>query len=132
MELLKLKFGLTVVDLGAWDDGGRAVISSSDLLLVVLSPEVASLQTTAATLRMVKSLNVPDDKVLLVLNQVMLKPGLTTAAIEKALGRPLAAMVPYDDGQTQALGQGAPLVLSQPSSLLAIGMKHLIQVLAPA
>jgi pilus assembly protein CpaE len=114
------------------DDAGRVAVQASDLVVIVLAPEVASLQTTAATLRVVKSLNVPDDKVLLVLNQVMLKPGLTTAAIEKALGRPLAATVPYDDGQIQALGQGTPLVLSQPNSLLATGMKHLIQVLAPS
>jgi pilus assembly protein CpaE len=132
LEILKPMFGVTIIDLGVLDDAGRVAVQASDLVAIVLAPEVASLQTTAATLRVLKSLNVPDDKVLLVLNQVMLKPGLSTAAIEKALGRPLAAMLPYDDGQIQALGQGTPLVLSQPNSLLATGMKHLIQVLAPS
>ena len=130
LELLKLKFGLTVVDLGAWDDGGRAVISSSDLLLVVLSPEVASLQTTAATLRIIKAMNVSDEKSPLVLNCVAPKPGLAASAIEKALGRPLTIGLPYDELQVQALGQGAPLILSQPAAPLAAGVRQLIQILS--
>jgi Flp pilus assembly CpaE family ATPase len=130
LELLKFKFGLTVVDLGAWDDGGRAVIASSDLLLVVLSPEVASLQTTAATLRIIKAMNVSDEKSPLVLNCVAPKPGLAASAIEKALGRPLTIGLPYDELQVQALGQGTPLILSQPAAPLAAGVRQLIQILS--
>jgi len=130
LGLLKLKFGLTVVDLGAWDDAGRTVISSSDLLLVVLSPEVASLQTTAATLRILKAMNVPDEKSPLVLNCVTPKPGLAASAIEKALGRPLTLGLPYDELQVQALGQGTPLILSQPAAPLAAGVRQLIHVLS--
>lgn len=130
LGLLKLKFGVTVVDLGAWDNGGRAVILSSDPLLVVLSPEVASLQTTAATLRIIKAMNVPDEKLSLVLNCVAPKPGLAASAIEKALGRPLTIGLPYDELQVQALGQGTPLILSQPAAPLAAGVRQLIQILS--
>jgi pilus assembly protein CpaE len=130
LGLLKLKFNLTVVDLGAWDDAGRAVISSSELLLVILSPEVASLQTTAATLRVIKAMNVPDEKSPLVLNCVVPKAGLAASAIEKALGRPLTIGLPYDELQVQALGQGAPLALSQPAAPLAASVRQLIQVLS--
>jgi pilus assembly protein CpaE len=131
LGLVKPMFGATVVDLGALDDPGRAIVQASDFVVIVLSPEVASLQTTAATLRVLKSLNIPEAQVLLALNQTMIKPGLSAAAIEKALGRPLAVSVPYDDGQLPALGQGTPLALSQPNSPLASGVKQLIQVLAP-
>jgi len=130
LGLLKLKFGVTVVDLGAWDDAGRAVISASDLLLVVLSPEVASLQTTAATLRILKAMNVPDEKSPLVLNCVAPKAGLAASAIEKALGRPLTIGLPYDELQVQALGQGVPLILSQPAAPLVAGVRQLIQALS--
>jgi pilus assembly protein CpaE len=130
LGLLKFKFGITVVDLGTWDDTGRAVISSSDLLLVVLTPEVASLQTTAATLRIIKAMNVPDEKLPLVLNCVAPKAGLSASAIEKALGRPLTIGLPYDELQMPALGQGAPLALSQPAAPLAAGVRQLIQALS--
>jgi len=132
LELLKSTLGTTVVDLGAWDAAGCAAISLSDLIIVVLTPDVASLQTTAATLRAIKTLNVSDEKVVLVLNHVTPHPGLSTAAIEKALGRALHASLPYDEAQHNALGQGEPLALSQPESPLASGVQQLVQVLAPA
>ena len=68
---------------------------------------------------------------LLVLNQPTPKVGLSSTAIEKALGRPLTIGVPYDDAQSQALAQGAPLVISQPNSPMVVGVKQLIQALVP-
>ena len=129
LAMLKAAFSATVVDLGTFDDAGRAAILSSDLVLLVLTPEVASLQTTAATLRTVKALNVPDDRVLLVSNQVALRPGLSPAAIEKALGRKLFANLPYDEAQIEALGRGVPLMPGQFSSPLAAGVRQLVQAL---
>lgn len=130
LAMLKAAFGATVVDLGTFDDAGRAAILSSDIVLLVLTPEVASLQTTAATLRTLKGLNVPDDRVLLVSNQVALRPGLSPAAIEKALGRNLFANLPYDEAQIEALGRGVPLMPGQSSSPLAAGVRQLVQALA--
>jgi len=130
LAMLKAAFGATVVDLGTLDDAGRAAILSSDFVLLVLTPEVASLQTTAATLRTIKALNVPDDRVLLVSNQVALRPGLSPAAIEKALGRNLFANLPYDEAQIEALGRGVPLMPGQSSSPLAAGVRQLVQALA--
>ena len=124
LVMLKAAFGATVVDLGTFDDAGRAAILSSDLVLLVLTPEVASLQTTAATLRTIKALNVPDDRVLLVSNQVALRPGLSPAAIEKALGRKLFANLPYDEAQLEALGRGVPLMPGQFNSPLATGVRN--------
>jgi pilus assembly protein CpaE len=130
LAMLKAAFGATVVDLGTLDDAGRAAILSSDFVLLVLSPEVASLQTTAATLRTLKALNMPDDRVLLVSNQVALRPGLSPAALEKALGRKLFANLPYDEAQIEALGRGVPLMPGQYSSPLAAGVRQLVQALA--
>jgi Flp pilus assembly CpaE family ATPase len=132
LAVLKPMFGAMIIDLSTLDAAGRTVVSTADFVAVTLSPEVASLQTTAATLRVLKSVNIPDEKILLVLNQVSPKPGLSGAAIEKALGRPLTVSVPYDDAQGQALAQGTPLALSQSNSALALTVRQLIQALAPA
>jgi pilus assembly protein CpaE len=130
LAMLKTTFGATVIDLGTLDDAGRTAIMGSDFVLVVLAPEVASLQTTAATLRTIKGLNVPDDRVLLVSNQVALRPGLSPAAIEKALGRNLFANLPYDEAQIEALGRGVPLMPGQFNSPLAAGVRQMVQALA--
>jgi len=131
MGLLKPLFGAVVVDLGALDEAGRAVVTTSDLVAIVLSPEVASLQTAAATLRVLKTLNVPDERVLLMLNQITPRAGLSSSAIEKALGRPIAVSVPYEDAQNQALAQGMPLAIGQPTSPLVVSLRQFIQA-APA
>jgi DNA-binding response OmpR family regulator len=132
LGLLKPGFGATIADLGAFGDVGRAALAVSDLILTVLSPEVASLQTSAATLRTLKALNVPDHKIMLVANNVAPRFSLSTAAIEKALGRTLCANLPYDEAQAQALSQGSPLMVSQPDSPLADGVRQLIQAMSPA
>ncbi len=132
LGILKPGFGATIVDLGTLGDGGRAALASSDLILTILSPEVASLQTSAATLRTLRALNVPDERIMLVVNNVAPRFGLSIAAIEKALGRPLCANVPYDETQAQALGQGNPLMVSRPESPLADSVRQLIQAMSPA
>ncbi|MBL8055835.1 MAG: hypothetical protein JNK29_04010, partial [Anaerolineales bacterium] len=38
--------------------------------------------------------------------------------VEKALGRPLDAVLPFDRAQGPALAQGLPLILSQPQAPL--------------
>jgi Flp pilus assembly CpaE family ATPase len=68
----------------------------------------------------------------LVANNVAPRFSLSTAAIEKALGRTLCANLPYDEAQAQALSQGSPLMISQPDSPLADGVRHLIQAMSPA
>jgi pilus assembly protein CpaE len=129
--LLKPMFGVLVVDLGTLDEAGRAVATLSDLVAVVLSPDVASLQSAAAALRVLKSSNIADDKVSLILNQVTPRAGLSNAAIEKALGRSIAVSLPYEDAQGQALAQGIPLAVGQSSSPLVASLSQFIQV-APA
>jgi pilus assembly protein CpaE len=132
LGMLKPAFGATIVDLSALGEGGRAAISASDLVMVILSPDVASLQTAAAMLRVLKTMNVPDSRILLVSNQVAPRFGLSTTAIEKALGHPVLANLAYDEAQSQALSQGAPVMISQPDSPLATGVRQLVQAMAPA
>ncbi len=131
LGVLRPAFGATIVDVSSLDEAGRTAISMSDFVVLLFLPEVASLQTTAATLRALKALNLPEDKVILVLNQVTPLPGLSTAAIEKALNRTLRVCLPYDEAQMQALGQGTPLVINQPDSALATVVRQLVQTLAP-
>lgn len=124
LELLRDRFRRVIVDAPSTLNGAtRAALQVADEIWLVLAPEVASLQTTVATLRAFKTLNVSDAKVALVSNQVMARAGLGQPAIEKALNRPVAASLPYDEAQPAAFGQGTPLMLSQPDSPLAAAIR---------
>ena len=124
---LQGKFARVVIDLpGAWGPIAQAAIGSADTIWLVLAPEVGSLQSTVGALRALKAAKIPDEKIELIANQNMPRPGLALPAIEKALGHGFKGSLPYDENQNAALGQGAPLLLSQPESPLAAAIKALV------
>jgi pilus assembly protein CpaE len=124
LGMLRERFQRVIVDAPPVLNGAaRAALQVADEIWLVLTPEVASLQSTVAMLRALKALDIKDDKVAIVSNQVTPRPALTVPVIEKALNRPLAAQLPYDEAQPVAFGQGAPLMLSQPQSLFAAAIR---------
>lgn len=127
INTLQGKFARVVIDLpGVWVPIAQAAINNVDTIWLVLAPEVGSLQSTVGALRALKANKVPDEKIELIANQNMPRPGLALPAIEKALGHGFKGKLPYDENQVAALGQGAPLLLSQPESPLAAAIKALV------
>lgn len=127
IHALQGAFARVVIDLpNAWGPVVQTAISSADTIWLVLSPEVGSLQSTVGALRAMKAAKVPDEKIELIANQNMPRPSLALPAIEKALGHGFKGKLPYDENQNAALGQGAPLILSQPDSPLAAAIKALV------
>jgi pilus assembly protein CpaE len=126
LTALQGKFAHVVIDLPAqWTPLTITALTAMDVVWLVLAPEVGSLQSTVGALRAMKAAKIPDEKIELIANQNMLKPGLALPAMEKALGHGFKGHLPYDETQSAALGQGAPLMLSQPDSPLAAAIKAL-------
>jgi pilus assembly protein CpaE len=126
LNVLQGKFTRVVIDMpGIWGPVLEAAIGTADVVWLVLAPEVGSLQSTVGALRAMKTAKVPDEKIELIANQNTPRPGLALPAIEKALGHGFKGKLPYDENQNAALGQGAPLTLSQPDSPLAAAIKAL-------
>ncbi|HJW83438.1 MAG TPA: response regulator [Anaerolineae bacterium] len=124
LRLLREKFQRVIVDAPpVLNSAARAALQAADEIWLVLAPEVGSLQSTVAALRALKALDIDDEKVAVISNQVTPRPGLTTPAIEKALNRTLAAALPYDEAQSVAFGQGAPLMIARPESAFAAAIR---------
>jgi DNA-binding response OmpR family regulator len=124
---LQGKFAHVVIDVPAqWTPLTLAALNTVDTIWLVLAPEVGSLQSTVGALRAMKAAKIPDERIELIANQHMPRAGLALPAIEKALGHGFKGRLPYDDSQNAALGQGAPLMLSQPDSPLAAAIKALL------
>jgi DNA-binding response OmpR family regulator len=123
---LHQKFSRVVIDApSAWNPLTTAIVSAVDTIWLIVAPEVSSLQSTVGALRAMKVAKVPDEKIELIANQTMVKPGLALASIEKALGHGFKGKLPFDDAQGAAVSQGVPLMLSQPDSPLAAAIKEL-------
>jgi CheY-like chemotaxis protein len=116
---LRSLFGDVIVDAAPVLDGPtESALAAAAVVLVVLAPDVASVQTTTGTLRALRDLAVPDEAVRVVLNHVSPEPGLPQSAVEKALNREMNAVLPFDRGQAAALVHGTPLGLNQAASPL--------------
>lgn len=107
------------------DDATQAALSVGKSLVLLVAPEVGSVETTRGTLRALPALGVSDAQVRAVLNHPAAEAAVPQAAVEKALGRPLEAVLPFDPAQAAALAQGLPLILSQPQSPLAQALVQL-------
>jgi pilus assembly protein CpaE len=128
LDAFKNQFDLVVIDAPPLIDVvAAAALDGSDLIVLVLTPEVGAIQATVAMLQVMDEM---EDKVLVVLNQVSPQPGVPEAAIEKALRRPLALKIPYDPAQVAALPQGKPLAWAQPASPLAVAAGKLLALVA--
>ena len=129
LNVLQSKFARVIIDMpGIWHPITLAALNAAETIWLVLAPEIGALQSTVGTLRAMKMAKIPDDKVELIANQTMSKPGLALPAIEKALGHGFKGKLPHDEAQNNAISQGAPLMLSQPDSPLAMAIKELVQL----
>jgi len=94
-------------------------------VLLVISPELASLQSTAVTLQALGDMGVEDKRIWLVLNAPGGVGGLSPEAVAQTFRRSLAATIPYEPGMLTALNARRPLMLASPKSAAAQSIARL-------
>jgi pilus assembly protein CpaE len=107
-------------------------IDVTDLLLVICSPDVASLKNVHLSLRTLSLLSYPSERMRLVLNQAHAGGGLNRSEVEGALGMKISVEIPYDRGVRPALNRGIPAVLADPKGGVAVAMRELAESIAPS
>jgi DNA-binding response OmpR family regulator len=108
------------------DDATVTTLDAAQLVLLVVSPEVGAVQTAIGTLQALSKLSIADSRVRVVLNNAHPEPLLSQSRVEKALGRPVDLVIPYDRAQAAAFAQGTPLVFGQPGAPLAAAVQGFI------
>ncbi len=109
----------------------QASLTRANRIILVLAPEITTVQTALGTLAFMQSLNIPNERIRIVVNQPAPNLSLATANIEKALGRAVDVSLPFEPLQTQALAQGIPLAFSATGTLppYIMGLALLLQKL---
>lgn len=107
-----------------------SVWEAADRLVVVTSPEITSLRRTRELLGVLQSLQIPDERVLLVLNRVVEVPGIDARRTEQFLRRPVAVTIPYGGAAfVESVLAGRPIVLGSPQSPAALALAELAGML---
>jgi pilus assembly protein CpaE len=115
LTTLKLSFDYVVVDTPpAFDDHVLQAFDESDLLLLVLTPDIPALKNLKITLEMLELLNIPRGKCRVVLNRAEAKVGLSAGDIEKSLGAEIFASIPAAHEVPASINRGEPIVTSLP------------------
>jgi Flp pilus assembly CpaE family ATPase len=121
-----------LVDLGtSLAEAALAVIERAECLVVVVPPEIAAMTDARRSLAVFRDImNVPDNRIELVLNQRVPHPPLDRAAIESILGRKIAVTIGFDDSRPEDATLAGGLVLQRDtSSLVARGAIDLSRVI---
>jgi len=92
------------------------ILQMVDTLILVLTTDMPSLQSTALALQGLQKLGIPDNKIELVVNQITPANSLPTDTIQKALKRPIRAVIPFEADMVKAINSGKPMLLIAPQS----------------
>jgi pilus assembly protein CpaE len=111
----------------------RVLLRTSGLVLLLLEPDPAVLRTARSSLEALAHLGNPGLQVWPVLNLVDSEPEGVQQQVEKALGLPVAAVLPWSPEEcSRAVSEHTPEVLSYPESLLAKSLRTLSRQLVQA
>lgn len=118
LRLMRNEFRYLVLDLAHdFRETTLAGLDECDEILVVLSPDLASIRAAASALEVFTTLMYPRHRIHLVLNWVFEKRGLARKDIETALRQPVDLVIPYaSEIFVSAINYGVPLVMNIPQS----------------
>jgi Flp pilus assembly CpaE family ATPase len=123
---------VVVVDLGtSLSESALAVIERAECLVTVIPPEIAAMTDARRSLAIFRDImNVPDNRMALVLNQRSPHPPLDRAAVETILGRKMSVIVGFDDSRPEDATIAGGLVLQHdPSAVVSRGATEIARVI---
>lgn len=127
IALMETKYPYLVFDLPHdFTETTIAALDEADKILLVLSPEMASVRAAGMALRVFEELEYPSDKIALVLNWHFQSQGLPRGEIETALKKKIKIVIPFvEDKMVTAITMGKPPILDEEESPLRILLEDL-------
>jgi pilus assembly protein CpaE len=116
LNLLKGQYDYIVADLPHdFSDIALTALDAADLILMVGTPDMASIRATAAALDSYGKLGYSKEKIKPLLNAIFPRSSLSREKIEAAMGMDFVASVPHvSDIVVEAINFGRPLVHDKP------------------
>jgi len=126
IKSLRSEFKFSVLDLPHIPDPPTLeILPEITKLVLVLSPDVPSLQSAAAGVQLLTQHGLQAEQITPVLNRNSPTPGLTKEIIQKTIRLPLAAEIPFEAEMMTAINSGKALVLQTPKSPTSLAIAKL-------
>jgi len=117
LQLAKAHYEYVVADLPHdFSDFAIQALDAADMILLVASPDMASIRAVTAALDTYEKLDYPKEKIKFVLNAIFPNSNLSKDKLEAALGMTAFVTIPYTrDVFVEAINLGQPVVSYKPS-----------------
>jgi pilus assembly protein CpaE len=127
LQMLQGVFPNIVIDGGSYlSDNTVTYMDSSDRILLVLNPDLASLRDARQFIEVTKSLSYPPEKTLLILNLTGRKADVKREEIEDILKMKLFGRIPADENLAlSSLNEGVPIILKNPHHPISNAIKDI-------
>jgi pilus assembly protein CpaE len=115
---LKKVYNYIVIDTGSeLTENAVTLMDTADRILLVTTPELASLHDAKRFVEISRSLDYQSGKILVTLNRAGLSGGIKSKDVATSLNQELFAEIPDDDARVlRSLNRGIPLLLRYPRS----------------
>ena len=121
LRLIKTQYEYVVADLPHdFSEVSIQALDAADLILMVASPEMASIRAVTAALDTYEKLGYPKEKIRLVISATFPHSSLTKEKIESAFRMPAVATIPYVQNLfVDAINFGQPPILEKPQEAVS-------------
>jgi pilus assembly protein CpaE len=126
------QYDLVIVDAGnSLNENSVTLMDAADRVLLIATPDLASLRDTSRFIQISKGLGYPSDKMLVVLNRAGMLGGVRPQDIETVLHHPIYTQIP-DDGPNavRSINRGIPLLYRYPRSPASKAYKKMVQMMS--
>jgi pilus assembly protein CpaE len=131
VEMLRSVYELVIVDMDErFDDHMLDVIGIVDRLVVVLTADLSCVKNVRLVLETMAQLQVPQERLMLVLNRANAFTGISVKSVENVLKRPIEHQVVNDyRSAISALNSGTPFMAKRPDSALGKDVLELARLI---
>jgi len=132
IESLQQLFPIIIIDGGNnLNENAVTYMDSSEKILLVLTPDLASIRDAKQFLDIASTLSYPKDKMLLVINQTGRKADVRKEEIEKILKMDVFGRIPADENMALSrLNEGIPVILNSPRHPISKAINEIAAQLA--
>src|SRR4051794_1002118 len=114
LRALAEAYGCAVVDTpSTFAEHVLHALEAADVVVLLTTPDISGTRAALTALRIFRELQLPPDRLLVVLNSPNGPARIRLESVEQTLGVPVSAVVPYDPEFVQALNEGRPRALRE-------------------
>ena len=130
---LARQFDVVLVDTASALNGvSIAALEAASLVLWVTTLDYTSAHGSLRALQAIRSVQVPEERIRIVLNVTSAETDVSPASVEEALGLPIFWTVPYDREIRRSSQMGQTVIEAEPGSAAATSLAGLAAVLTGA